>query len=99
MGLRTGTIVYVGSLTGTVGTKSPLYEGGQAGGDPHVGRDIVNAGTPLGTFAMDTEDALGWFGQYYSAEPNAPLRPTRNTVGHHYGQQPDRGVAATMAPR
>ncbi len=45
-----------------------------------AGRDIVNAGTPLGTFAMAPEDALGWFGQYYSSEPNAPLRPTRNTI-------------------
>lgn len=79
VGLRTGTIVYVGSLTGTVGTQSPLYEGGGPVAI-RAGRDIVNAGTPLGTFAMAPEDALGWFGQYYSSEPNAPLRPTRNTI-------------------
>ncbi|GJG96816.1 filamentous haemagglutinin family protein [Cupriavidus pauculus] len=76
VGLRTGGIITRGNPNGASGPQATWYEGGGPVAI-RAGRDIVNAGTELGTTETVPGAALGWFGQYYSSNPNAPLRPTR----------------------
>ena len=80
VGLRTGGIITHGNPKGADGLQPTWYEGGGPVAI-RAGRDIVNAGTELGIVETVPTAALGWYGQYYSAQPNAPLRPTRIETG------------------
>ncbi|WP_454735810.1 filamentous haemagglutinin family protein [Cupriavidus necator] len=84
VGLRTGTIVYRGNSNGAPGSYETWYEGSGPVAI-RAGRDIVNAGTPLGSFELAPENALGWFGMFYSGAPDAPLRPTQISNGSARG--------------
>lgn len=59
VGVRTGSIVYLGSNTGEVGKRGVWYEGG---GPVAImaGRDIINSGTALGSYATEPNGGVGW---------------------------------------
>ncbi|MGO4328283.1 MULTISPECIES: filamentous haemagglutinin family protein [unclassified Cupriavidus] len=80
VGLRTGAILSRGTITSAGGILPTWYEGGGPVAI-RAGRDIVNAGTELGSTELVPEQALGWFGQFYSSQPNSPLRPMRYSAG------------------
>ncbi len=70
VGLRTGSIISRSEVTGAIDT---WYEGSGPVAI-RAGRDIVNAGTPLGVTETLPADALGWT-RVRGADSNAPYRP------------------------
>ncbi len=77
VGLQTGGIDYRGSITPVAGTQPTWYEGNGAVAI-RAGRDIVNSGTPLGTYLSTDADFAGWTTTPDFADPvNNPGRPMR----------------------
>ncbi|SFY32666.1 filamentous hemagglutinin family N-terminal domain-containing protein [Janthinobacterium lividum] len=74
VGLRTGGIVYRGTLKGETGPLGVWYEGGGAVA-VRAGRDIVNSGTPLGSVEGVPEGAAGWTSQGFVGRPDFPDKP------------------------
>ncbi|MBH2070084.1 MAG: filamentous hemagglutinin family protein [Burkholderiales bacterium] len=74
VGLRTGGIVYRGTLKGETGPLGVWYEGGGAVA-VRAGRDIVNSGTPLGSVEYVPDGAAGWTGQPFANSPELPEKP------------------------
>ena len=74
VGLRTGGIVYRGTLKGETGPLGVWYEGGGAVA-VRAGRDIVNSGTPLGSVENVPDGAAGWTGQPFANSPELPEKP------------------------
>ncbi|QYG05320.1 filamentous haemagglutinin family protein [Janthinobacterium sp. PAMC25594] len=74
VGLRTGGIVYRATLKGETGPLGVWYEGGGAVA-VRAGRDIVNAGTPLGSVENVPEGAAGWTSKGYAGRPDYPDKP------------------------
>jgi filamentous hemagglutinin family protein len=80
VGLRFGSIVFRGNHTGVPGTYPTWYDGGGAVA-VRAGRDIVNAGSLLGSYDnLGTtygyaSGSFGWLGVKSAADPAAPARP------------------------
>ncbi|MGJ7530372.1 filamentous haemagglutinin family protein [Variovorax sp. GB1P17] len=70
VGLRTGSIISRAEFSGPIDT---WYEGSGPVAI-RAGRDIVNAGTPLGVVETVPADGLGWT-RTRAADSNAPYRP------------------------
>ncbi|MFT4172324.1 MAG: filamentous hemagglutinin family protein [Rhodocyclaceae bacterium] len=86
VGLRLGSIIYRGVSTGQPGGERTWYDGGGAVAI-RAGRDIVNAGTPLGSYdtpAFNSGD-LGWTAVPSRADASAPARPTGIGMGSARG--------------
>ncbi|MGJ7484361.1 filamentous hemagglutinin family protein [Variovorax sp. LT2P21] len=86
VGLRTGSIVYRGIHTGQPGTYATWYDGGGPVAI-RAGRDIVNAGTTLGsydnlgsTYGFEP-GALGWVTTINRGDPGAPQKPDNLMTG------------------
>ena len=90
VGLRFGSIVFRGNHTGVAGTHPTWYDGGGAVA-VRAGRDIVNAGSLLGSYDNlgvtygYTTGSLGWLGQKNNADPAAPYRPVGDILGTSRG--------------
>ncbi|APD13543.1 filamentous haemagglutinin family protein [Pandoraea pulmonicola] len=79
VGLQTGAINYRASLAPQTGRVPTWYEGNGAVAI-RAGRDIVGAGTPLGTYLASNEDFAGWSLLPDPFDPvNKPGRPQRWT--------------------
>lgn len=77
VGLQTGGIDYRGSILPAPGTQPTWYEGNGAVAI-RAGRDIVNSGTPLGTYLSTHADFAGWSTTPDFQDPvNNPGRPVR----------------------
>ncbi|WP_242557987.1 MULTISPECIES: filamentous haemagglutinin family protein [Pandoraea] len=76
VGLHTGSIDYRGTVLPQPGTEATWYEGNGAV-TIRAGRDIVNSGTPLGTFLSTNADLSGWKTTPDFRDPNNPGRPDR----------------------
>jgi filamentous hemagglutinin family protein len=77
VGLQTGGIDYRGSLTPVAGTQPTWYEGNGAVAI-RAGRDIVNSGTPLGTYLSTNAIFAGWTTTPDFNDPvNNPGRPMK----------------------
>ncbi|NMG33633.1 filamentous hemagglutinin N-terminal domain-containing protein [Azoarcus sp. TTM-91] len=82
VGLRFGSIIYRGSNTnGAPGSLSTWYDGGGAVA-LRAGRDIINAGTLLGTYDNygntygSPQGSIGWITTASGADPAAPQWPS-----------------------
>ncbi|EZP37978.1 filamentous haemagglutinin family protein [Janthinobacterium lividum] len=84
VGLRTGGIVYRGTLKGETGPLGVWYEGGGAVA-VRAGRDIVNSGTPLGSVEGVPEGAAGWTSQGFVGRPDFPDKPVVSGVSSARG--------------
>ncbi|WP_167481260.1 filamentous haemagglutinin family protein [Acidovorax cavernicola] len=74
VGLRTGSILYRGSNTGAVTPNGLWYEG--AGPVAiRAGRDITDAGTPLGQAEIAPPEAAGWYARYFPGKPELAPQP------------------------
>jgi filamentous hemagglutinin family protein len=75
VGIRTGTIVYLGNNFGEVGPRGVWYEGG---GPVAImaGRDIVSSGTTLGSYVTEPSGGVGWstFTSTVPSDAGAPPR-------------------------
>ncbi|VVE53091.1 Heme/hemopexin-binding protein [Pandoraea capi] len=76
VGLHTGSIDYRGTVLPQPGTEATWYEGNGAVAI-RAGRDIVNSGTPLGTFLSTNADLSGWKTTPDFRDPSNPGRPDR----------------------
>ncbi|VVE90712.1 filamentous haemagglutinin family protein [Pandoraea bronchicola] len=75
VGLQTGGIDYRGSILPAAGTQPTWYEGNGAVAI-RAGRDIVNSGTPLGTYLSTKANFAGWTTTPDFNDPvNNPGRP------------------------
>ncbi|VVE01906.1 hemagglutinin [Pandoraea aquatica] len=75
VGLQTGGINYRGTSVPQPGTQANWYEGNGAVAI-RAGRDIVNSGTPLGTFLSTNGNFAGWYTIPDFQDPvNNPGRP------------------------
>ncbi|WP_219135884.1 filamentous haemagglutinin family protein [Janthinobacterium sp. UMAB-60] len=74
VGLRTGGIVYRATLKGETGPLGVWYEGGGAVA-VRAGRDIVNAGTPLGSVEGVPDGTAGWTSKGFAGRPDYPDKP------------------------
>ncbi|WP_058049628.1 filamentous haemagglutinin family protein [Janthinobacterium sp. Ant5-2-1] len=84
VGLRTGGIVYRGTLKGETGPLGVWYEGGGAVA-VRAGRDIVNSGTPLGSVEGVPDGAAGWTSLGYVGRPDYPDKPVVSGVSSARG--------------
>jgi filamentous hemagglutinin family protein len=86
VGLRTGSVIYRGFSNGSVGKLAPWYDGGGAVA-VRAGRDITDAGTPLGKFESlsDYYGSLGWTTTPNRADLSAPAKPVPSEQGSTTG--------------
>ncbi|WP_174984952.1 filamentous haemagglutinin family protein [Pandoraea commovens] len=78
VGLQTGGINYRASLSPKQGLEATWYEGNGAVAI-RAGRDIVNSGTPLGTYLVSNSDFAGWSMTRDALDPSKPGTPSRRT--------------------
>ncbi|MDA7415001.1 filamentous hemagglutinin family protein [Xenophilus arseniciresistens] len=76
VGARTGSIIYLNSITGVANQSGMWYDGGGAVAI-RAGRDITDSGTPLGSYDNGglRNGAGGWTTIANAADPSAPHRP------------------------
>ncbi|WP_353192329.1 filamentous haemagglutinin family protein [Pandoraea pnomenusa] len=80
VGLQTGGINYRGTVAGAQTGRLPTWYEGNGAVAIRAGRDIVGAGTPLGTYLISNNDFAGWSLTPDPFDPvNKPGKPERQT--------------------